>query len=118
MHAHGGQLYQVSDGTFYWLGEGAKKGCDPPPYGQGCSPLSLEVSDGINLYSSADLRHWEFRSQLLDASALKDPFCGSQTCRVERPKVSTCLPCSQHVPALLLPAHLHIIISVFVRVNG
>ncbi len=53
-------------GRFYWVGEGAKLGCTPGKYGDGCLPRELELSQDINLYSSADLSAWKFEGSLLN----------------------------------------------------
>eukprot|EP00884_Botryococcus_braunii_P021290 jgi/Botrbrau1/7845/Bobra.9_2s0022.2 len=89
VHAHGGQVYQTKDGMFYWIGEGQKPGCSGnlPPYGKGCDPQILEVSDGINLYSSADLQRWVFVGAIANNTSLQDPFCDGPVCRMERPKL-------------------------------
>ncbi len=53
-------------GRFYWVGEGAKPGCTPGDFGAGCNPIELELSQDINLYSSADLASWTFEGSLLN----------------------------------------------------
>lgn len=89
VQAHGGQVYPTSDGSFFWIGEGAKPGCSAEqlPYATGCSPQILEVSDGINLYVSRDLQNWNFLGVVASNTAIQDPFCGGPVCRMERPKV-------------------------------
>ena len=54
------------DGRFYWVGEGAKPGCVPGDFGDGCLPRELEMSQTINLYSSLDLATWRFEGSLLN----------------------------------------------------
>lgn len=53
-------------GRWYWVGEGAKPGCAPGEFGDGCRPRTLELSQDINLYSSPDLATWTFESALLN----------------------------------------------------
>ncbi len=81
-------MYISPGRTYYWIGEGKKEGClsTPPAYAWGCEPQTLEMSDGINIYSSADLRHWEFQRQVLKVSDVYDRNCYPE-CRIERPKV-------------------------------
>ncbi len=65
VQAHGGGMLPWG-GRFYWVGEGAKPGCTPGDFGQGCNPIELELSQDINLYSSADLASWTFEGSLLN----------------------------------------------------
>ena len=53
-------------GRYYWIGEGAKPGCWPGDFGDGCWPRTLELSQDINLYSSSDLASWTFEGALLN----------------------------------------------------
>lgn len=82
VHAHGGGLYRaVEEGLWYWYGTTRK---EQPGW----------ISQGINLYSSADLQSWEFHGQMFDDSQIQDvgfehPY------RIERPKVC-CQPCKQN----------------------
>lgn len=46
IHAHGGGIY-TENGTYYWFGTTQKI-------------LPGDLSDGINVYKSTDLQHWEF----------------------------------------------------------
>ena len=64
MQAHGGQLL-LWGGRFYWVGEGAKQPCD---YANSADTACVgkDVSQHLNLYSSADLASWTFEGVLLD----------------------------------------------------
>ena len=48
------------------MGEGIKPGCAPGEFGDGCWPRTVEMSQDINLYSSADLASWTFEGVLLN----------------------------------------------------
>ncbi|KAK9830574.1 hypothetical protein WJX81_000063 [Elliptochloris bilobata] len=91
VQAHGGGMLPWG-GRFYWVGEGAKPGCTPGIFGDGCWPRELELSQDINLYSSADLFAWTFEGTLINQAGIRDMPCGganarTHPCRMERPKI-------------------------------
>ena len=65
VQAHGGGMLAWG-GRYYWVGEGAKPGCAPGDFGDGCRPRELELSQDFNLYSSADLASWTHEGVLLN----------------------------------------------------
>lgn len=85
VHAHGGQIFRLPDGFWYWVGE------------------DREGRNRVSCYRSKDLSEWEFRNHILtlDSAAQKHPYLvtdlrleaggrGSSAqkgCNIERPKV-------------------------------
>ncbi|KQO18474.1 immunoglobulin-like domain-containing protein [Paenibacillus sp. Leaf72] len=68
IQAHGGYILKVAD-TYYWFGE--DKG------------HNSAVLKGVSVYASKDLKHWEFRNNVLTTAS--HPELASA--KIERPKV-------------------------------
>eukprot|EP00117_Sycon_ciliatum_P005644 scpid83818/ scgid4131/ len=73
IHAHGGGIY-AENGTYYWFGTSQKI-------------LPGELSDGINVYKSTDLQHWEFGAKVFKNTSITVPLQPQKLYRIERPKV-------------------------------
>lgn len=71
VHAHGGGML-VQDGIYHWYGTTVKEG-------------GAWLSEGINLYTSPDLKAWTNKGEVFHNTSIVAPMQGPY--RIERPKV-------------------------------